>query len=102
MRVAGTTPAPALLVVEGVEVQQERGPVTFAPSTATEVELTLAMPNQRLRLRWASGGVGGPWSRWVSAALKPLLAWPIVDTCVYGEGLLYCVCVWYICVEWDV
>ncbi len=74
MRVAGTTPAPALLAVEGVEVQQERGSVTFAPSTATEVELTLAMPSQRLRLRWMSGGVGGPWSDWVSAALEPVLS----------------------------
>jgi hypothetical protein len=58
--------------VEGVEVQQEQGPVTFAPSTAAEVELTLAMSSQRLRLRWKSGGVGGPWSDWVSAALAPL------------------------------
>ncbi len=66
VRIVDTTPAPAQLVVEGVEVQQEHGPVTFAPSTATEVELTLAMPNQRLRLRWMSGGVGGPWSDWVS------------------------------------
>jgi hypothetical protein len=64
VRIAGTTLAPAQLVVEGVEVQQEHGPVTFAPCTATEVELTLATPNQRLRLRWASGGVGGPWSSW--------------------------------------
>ncbi len=70
MRIADTTPAPALLVVEGVEVQQEHGPVTFVPSTATEVELTLAMPSQRLRLRWQSGGVGGPWSDWVSATLE--------------------------------
>jgi hypothetical protein len=66
VRIAGITPAPALLVVEGMEVQQEHGPVTFAPCTATEVELTLAMPSQRLRLRWMSGGMGGPWSDWVS------------------------------------
>ncbi len=70
VRIAGTTPAPALLAVEGVEVQQEHGPVSFAPCTATEVELTLAMSSQRLRLRWMSGGVGGPWSDWVSAALE--------------------------------
>ena len=81
VRIVDTTPAPALLVVEGVEVQQEHGPVTFAPSTATEVELTLAMPSQRLRLRWMSGGVGGPWSDWVSAALGLLLVWLIADTC---------------------
>ena len=66
VRIAGTTPAPALLAVEGVEVQQEHGSATFALSTATEVALTLAMPSQRLRLRWMSGGVGGPWSDWVS------------------------------------
>jgi hypothetical protein len=82
VRIAGITPAPALLVVEGVEVQQEHGSATFVPSTATEAELTLAMPSQRLRLRWMSSGVGGPWSDWVSAALEPVLARLIVNTCM--------------------
>ena len=75
VRIAGTTPAPALLVVEGVEVQQEHGPVTFTPCTATEVELTLAMPSQRLRLRWMSGGVGGPWSAWAVSEHIALTSW---------------------------
>ncbi len=75
VRIAGTTPAPALLAVEGVEVQQEHGPVTFAPSTATEVELTLAMSSQRLRLRWMSGGVGGPWSAWAVSEHVALASW---------------------------
>ena len=75
VRISDTTPAPALLAVEGVEVQQEHGPVTFAPSTATEVELTLAMPSQRLRLRWMSGGVGGTWSAWAVSEHVVLASW---------------------------
>jgi hypothetical protein len=75
VQIAGTTPAPALLVVEGVEVQQECGTVTAAAPTAAEIELTLATPNQRLRLRWMSGGVGGPWSAWAVSEHIALTSW---------------------------
>ena len=75
VRIAGSTPAPALLVVEGVEVQQECGTVTVVAPTATEVELTLAIPSEGLRLRWMSGGVGGPWSSWAVSEHIALTSW---------------------------
>jgi hypothetical protein len=65
VRIAGTIPAPALLAVEGVEVQQEFGPITTVVPTAANVTLARTAPSDRLRLRWKSVGVGGPWSDWV-------------------------------------
>ena len=65
VRIAGTTPAPALLAVEAVEVQQECGPVTAVAPTAAVAEISRVAYEERLRLRWRSGGVGGPLSDWV-------------------------------------
>ncbi len=65
VKIAGTTPAPALLAVEGVEVQQECGTVTVVVSTAADVTLARTAPSDRLRLRWLKDGVRGPWSDWV-------------------------------------
>jgi hypothetical protein len=65
VRIAGTTPAPALLAVEAVDVQQECGPVTVVVPTAADVTLARTTSSDRLRLRWRIGGVGGPWSDWV-------------------------------------
>ncbi len=65
VKIAGTTPAPALLAVEGVEVQQECGPITAVVSTAADVTLARTTPSDRLRLRWLKDGVHGPWSGWV-------------------------------------
>ena len=66
VRIAGTTPAPALLVVEGVEVQQECGTVTVVAPTAAVVEVPRVACEERLRLRWLRNGVGGPWSNWTA------------------------------------
>ena len=65
VKIAGTTPAPALLAVEGVEVQQECGPITAVAPTAADVTLARTIPSDRLRLRWLKDGVRGPWSDWV-------------------------------------
>ncbi len=65
VRIAGTTPAPALLAVEGVEVQQECGPITAVAPTAADATLARTTPSDRLRLRWLKDGVRGPWSDWV-------------------------------------
>ncbi len=67
VRIADTTPAPTLLAVEAVELQQECGPVTAVTPTAIDVTLSRTTPSDRLRLRWLKDGVGGPWSSWVSA-----------------------------------
>ncbi len=66
VRIAGTTPDPALLAVEGVEVQQECGTVTAAAPTAAVVEVPRVACEERLRLRWLRNGVGGPWSNWTA------------------------------------
>ncbi len=83
VRIAGTTPTPALLAVDAVEVQQECGPVTVVAPSAANVTLARTTPSDRLRQRWRSGGVGGPWSDWV----------PVVRSGHRGLGLcLYVVC----------
>jgi hypothetical protein len=65
VRIAGTTPDPALLAVEGVEVQQECGTVrVVAPTDVAEVPRVAC--EERLRLRWLKDGVGGPWSNWTA------------------------------------
>jgi len=65
VKIAGATPAPALLAVEGVEVQQECGPITAVAPTAAVTEVPRVAYEERLRLRWLKGGVHGPWSDWV-------------------------------------
>ncbi len=65
VKIAGTTPAPALLAVEAVEVQQECGPITAVAPTAAVVEIPRVAFEERLRLRWLKDGVRGPWSDWV-------------------------------------
>ena len=66
VRIAGTIPAPALVAVEGVEVQQECGTVTVVAPTAAVVEVPRVACEERLRLRWLRNGVGGPWSNWTA------------------------------------
>ena len=66
VRIAGTIPAPALVAVEGVEVQQECGTVTAVAPTAAVVEVPRVACEERLRLRWLRNGVGGPWSNWTA------------------------------------
>ena len=66
VRIAGTIPAPALVAVEGVEVQQECGTVTVIAPTAAVVEVPRVACEERLRLRWLRNGVGGPWSNWTA------------------------------------
>ena len=66
VQIAGTIPAPALVAVEGVEVQQECGTVTAVAPTAAVVEVPRVACEERLRLRWLRNGVGGPWSNWTA------------------------------------
>ena len=66
VRIAGTIPAPALVAVEGVEVQQECGTVRVVAPTAAVVEAPRVACEERLRLRWLRNGVGGPWSNWTA------------------------------------
>ena len=66
VRIAGTIPAPALVAVEGVEVQQECGTVRVVAPTAAVVEVPRVACEERLRLRWLRNGVGGPWSNWTA------------------------------------
>ena len=66
VKIAGTTPAPALLAVEAVEVQQECGPITAVAPTAAVAEVPRVACEERLRLRWLRNGVGGPWSNWTA------------------------------------
>ena len=66
VQIAGTIPAPALVAVEGVEVQQECGTVTVVAPTAAVVEVPRVACEERLRLRWLRNGVGGPWSNWTA------------------------------------
>ena len=66
VRIAGTIPVPALVAVEGVEVQQECGTVRVVAPTAAVVEVPRVAYEERLRLRWLKDGVGGPWSNWTA------------------------------------
>ena len=66
VQIAGTIPAPALVAVEGVEVQQECGTVRVVAPTAAVVEVPRVACEERLRLRWLRNGVGGPWSNWTA------------------------------------
>ena len=66
VRIAGTIPAPALVAVEGVEVQQECGTARVVAPTAAVVEVPRVACEERLRLRWLRNGVGGPWSNWTA------------------------------------
>ena len=66
VQIAGTIPAPALVAVEGVEVQQECGTVIVVAPTAAVVEVPRVACEERLRLRWLRNGVGGPWSNWTA------------------------------------
>ena len=66
VQIAGTIPAPALVAVQGVEVQQECGTVTAVAPTAAVVEVPRVACEERLRLRWLRNGVGGPWSNWTA------------------------------------
>ena len=66
VRIAGTIPVPALVAVEGVEVQQECGTVRVVAPTAAVVEVPRVACEERLRLRWLRNGVGGPWSNWTA------------------------------------
>ncbi len=66
VRIAGSTPDPALVAVEGVEVQQECGTVTVVAPTAAVAEVPRVAYEERLRLRWLKDGVGGPWSNWTA------------------------------------
>ena len=66
VRIAGTIPAPALVAVEGVEVQQECGTARVVAPTAAVVEVPRVACEERLRLRWLKDGVGGPWSNWTA------------------------------------
>ena len=66
VRIAGTIPAPALVAVEGVEVQQECGTVRVVAPTAAVVEVPRVACEEKLRLRWLRNGVGGPWSNWMA------------------------------------
>ncbi len=66
VRIVGTTPDPALVAVERVEVQQECGTVRVVAPTAAVVEVPRVACEERLRLRWLRNGVGGPWSNWTA------------------------------------
>jgi hypothetical protein len=66
VQIAGTIPAPALVAVEGVEVQQECGTARVVAPTAAVVEVPRVACEERLRLRWLRNGVGGPWSNWTA------------------------------------
>ena len=66
VQIAGTIPAPALVAVQGVEVQQECGTVRVVAPTAAVVEVPRVACEERLRLRWLRNGVGGPWSNWTA------------------------------------
>ncbi len=66
VRIAGTIPAPALVAVQGVEVQQECGTVRVVAPTAAVAEVPRVACEERLRLRWLRNGVGGPWSNWTA------------------------------------
>ncbi len=66
VQIAGTIPAPALVAVEGVEVQQECGTVRVVAPTAAVAEVPRVVCEERLRLRWLRNGVGGPWSNWTA------------------------------------
>ena len=66
VQIAGTIPAPALVAVEGVEVQQECGTVRVVAPTAAVFEVPRVACEERLRLRWLRNGVGGPWSNWTA------------------------------------
>ena len=66
VQIAGTIPAPALVAVEGVEVQQECDTVTVVAPTAAVAEVPRVVCEERLRLRWLRNGVGGPWSNWTA------------------------------------
>ena len=81
VKIAGTTPAPTLLAVEGVEVQQECGPVTAVVSTAADVTLARTTPSDRLRLRWLKDGVRGPWSDWVPVVSGCCAEWGVCVVC---------------------
>ena len=81
VRIAGTIPAPALVAVEGVEVQQECGPVTAVVSTAADVTLARTTPSDRLRLRWLKDGVRGPWSDWVPVVSGCCAEWGVCVVC---------------------
>ena len=66
VQIAGTIPAPALVAVEGVEVQQECGTVRVVAPTAAVAEVPRVACEERMRLRWLRNGVGGPWSNWTA------------------------------------
>jgi hypothetical protein len=65
-RIEGTSPSPALLVMDRAELQQdsEHGPVTSAAPAQVVVEVLRFASSERLRLRWVKDGVGGSWSDW--------------------------------------
>ncbi len=92
VEMAGTTPAPALLTVKGVEVQQECGPITAVAPTAAVVVFPRVAYEERLRLRWLKGGVRGPWSDWVPVVSGGRRELGVVPPCCVSavRGSLLC------------
>ncbi len=78
LKIGGTTPVPAFLAVDEVEVQQEPGPVHIVASTVGEVSLARARSYERVRLRWRRGGKSGPWSDWKDVVSR--LRWSLLRT----------------------
>jgi hypothetical protein len=91
VRVAGTIPAPEVLAVERVEVQQAPGSIGVIAAAPTDsvVELKLVTAKDRLRLRWVLAGVGGPWSEWTLVVSGCMQISRVVLLCVVGTSF-YC------------
>ena len=69
VQVSGTTPAPDVMAVDSVRVQQgsEDGPVFRSVPTDRDVSFPRLGPAEKIRLQWEVAGVLGPWSSWTHA-----------------------------------